>query len=116
MPAVSKSKGTLQSIARWRHYVAATRSNISDFPELREELDALEGDISDFERRNQEQERIKAELRAATSSIRRGLRELEKRATAIKRRWEARYGRRSPKLRELSPTPEAGGRRARARG
>ncbi|MEM2870528.1 MAG: hypothetical protein QW379_08975 [Thermoplasmata archaeon] len=110
MPA--KSKGTLQSIARWRHYIAATRSNIADFPELRTVLNEFERDVAAFEELNRKQESLKAELKATTSAVRRGLRELEKRATAIKRRWEAKYGRGSKKLRELSPTPEARGRSA----
>jgi len=107
-----KSKGTMQSIARWRLYAAATRSNIADFPELTGELERFERDIEAFELENRRQEELKAQLRAATSSIRRRIAEMEKRATFFRRRWEARYGKRSPKLRELSPPAEG---RARAR-
>ena len=100
------SRATLHLIARWRHHAAMTRKNLQDFPDLKEELEAFERGIDALERENQEQERLKADLKAKTQEVNGLIRELTRKSAAIKRRWEAKYGPRSPKIRELAPATE----------
>ncbi|MEM2870336.1 MAG: hypothetical protein QW379_07970 [Thermoplasmata archaeon] len=107
-----KSKATSACIMRWRHYLLATRRNLQDFPDLKDELDVFERDIAAFERENQEQEKLKAELKAATQRVNAAMRELRRKEAALKRRWEAKYGPRSPKMMELEPATEGKLRKA----
>ncbi|MEM4730055.1 MAG: hypothetical protein QXH42_09910 [Thermoplasmata archaeon] len=101
-----RSRATRQLLTQWRHYIAATRRNLSDFPDLKDELDAFEAKVNDIEATNQRQENLKAELKATTKALVASMREAARTASMLKRRWEAKYGPRSPRLRELVPATE----------